>query len=111
MNNELIKKMKKIAKAMNVMYGDTLQDCYRYKLVDLDTQIDIETLTRDEHLKNVYLWALRRSGTALMKLCKDNIDNIQEVIETQSYVAFFRIENGQITPITHLGAMRMTKTI
>ena len=111
MNNELIKKMEKIAKAMNVIYGDTLQVSYGNKLVAFDTKIDIETLTKDEHLKNVYLWALRRSGTALMKLCKDNIDNIQEVIENQTYIAFFRIENGQITPITHLGAMRMTKTI
>ena len=111
MNNELVKKMEKIAKAMNVIYGDTMQDSYGNKLVALNTKIDIETITQDEPLENVYLWALRRSGTTLMKLCKDNINNIQEVIENQSNIAFFRIENGQITPITHLGAMHMTKTI
>ena len=111
MNNELIKKMEKIAKAMNVIYGDTMQVSYGNKLVALNTKIDIETLTQDEPLENVYLWAIRRSGTALLKLCKENKEDIQDVIENQTYVAFFRIENGQITPITHLGAMHMTKTI
>lgn len=106
MNNELVKKMEKIAKAMNVIYGGL-----ENKLVAFDTKIDIETLTQDEPLKNVYLWAIRRSGTALLQLCKENKDNIQVVVENQSNIAFFSIENGQLTPISRFNARLMAATI
>lgn len=106
MNNELVKKMEKIAKAMNVIYGGLGN-----KLVAFDTKIDIETLTQDEPLKNVYLWAIRRSGTALLQLCKENKDNIQVVVENQSNIAFFSIENGQLTPISRFNARLMAATI
>ena len=106
MNNELVKKMEKIAKAMNVIYGGLGN-----KLVAFDTKIDIETLSQDEPLKNVYLWAIRRSGTALFKLCKYNKDNLQIVVENQSYIAFFSIENEQLTPISRFNARLLAASL
>ena len=106
MNNELIKKMEKIAKAMNVIYGGIGN-----KLVAYDTKMDIETITQDEPLKNVYIWAIRRSGTALLKLCKENKDDIQIVVANQSNIAFFSIENGELTPISRFNAILMAATI
>ena len=106
MNNELVKKMEKIAKAMNVIYGGIGN-----KLVAYDTKMDIETITQDEPLKNVYIWAIRRSGTALLKLCKENKDDIQIVVANQSNITFFSIENGELTPISRFNAILMAATI
>ena len=106
MNNELVKKMEKIAKAMNVIYGGIGN-----KLVAYDTKMDIETITQDEPLKNVYIWAIRRSGTALLKLCKENKDDIQIVVANQYNIAFFSIENGELTHISRFNAILMAATI
>lgn len=112
MNKELISEMRQVAKAIGVLFGNVSA-----KLVKYDTYNDIARLGREETENmvkrtdsktgksylinaNVYLWAIRRSGTTLLRLCQENKDDLQVAIEHKENIAFFRIEGGGMEPIT-----------